>query len=196
MGGDRFPAAPFVVCVNHSSYFDGPVVAAALPSPASFIAKAELTGNWVPRIFLKRLGIIFVERFNARRAINDADAAVGALKNGRPIVYFPEGTLSRMAGLLPFQLGAFQLAVRARVPVVPLVVRGTRQVMRDGSWVPQAHPVTIEALDPIQPPSEGEEWEAAVRLRDRVRAAILSRVGEPDLAYERPLEALAKEAKA
>ncbi len=190
------PKTPAVICVNHSSYFDGPAVVAALPRPASFIAKGELRANAFTHLFLARLGTIFVDRFNASRAIADAGTAAEALKHGRPIVYFPEGTLSRMAGLLPFQLGAFLLAVRSHVPIVPLVVRGTRQVLRDGSWVPQPHPIEIDVLDPISPSATDDEWTAAVALRDRVRAAFLAKVGEPDLAYERPLNALAKEAKA
>jgi 1-acyl-sn-glycerol-3-phosphate acyltransferase len=189
----------FIVAANHSSYFDGPALLAALPGAAAFVAKAELAAHWFPRLFLTAIGTIFVRRFDAARGVADTERMVATVQSGRGLITFPEGTLSRMAGLLPFQLGAFLVAVRTGVPVVPVVVRGTRHVLRDGTWVPRPGPISVEALEPIEPHrgsiSPEEEWAAAVRLRDRTRAAILARVGEPDLVHERPLDQLAAQAR-
>jgi 1-acyl-sn-glycerol-3-phosphate acyltransferase len=192
---------PFIVAANHSSYFDGPVLMAALPGLFTYVAKAELAGHWFTRIFLTRIGTLFVRRFDAASGVADTERMIATLGAGRGLVTFPEGTLSRMAGLLPFQLGPFAVAVRSGAPVVPVVIRGTRHVLRDGTFVPRPGPITVEVLQPIEPhrgaplPPEAE-WAAAVSLRERTRAAILARVGEPDLVHERPLAQLAADARA
>jgi hypothetical protein len=68
-------------------------------------------------------------------------------------------------------------------------------VLRDGTWVPRPGPIDVELLDPIEPPADQEEWQAAVTMRDATRAAILARTGEPDLVHERVLDRMADEAR-
>ena len=195
-GLDKLPQGRAVlIAANHSSYFDAPVALTALPGQYSFVAKGELQSHWVPRVFLTRLKTIFVTRFDARRGIGDANRMAQTVRTGRSIVSFPEGTISRMAGLLPFRLGIFMVAVRTNTPIVPVVIRGTRHVMRDETWVPHPGAIDVELLDPIEPPADQEEWRAAVTMRDATRAAILARIGEPDLIHERVLDRLADEAR-
>jgi 1-acyl-sn-glycerol-3-phosphate acyltransferase len=81
---------------------------------------------------------------------------------------------------MPFRTGAFQVAVQAGVPVVPVALRGARSVLRDGRWYPRRAPISVTFAAPVAP--DGEDWAAAVRLRDRVRAEILRHCGEPDLS--------------
>jgi 1-acyl-sn-glycerol-3-phosphate acyltransferase len=81
--------------------------------------------------------------------------------------------------LRPFRLGAFQAAVEAGVPVVPLALRGTRRVLRDGSRVPRPGPLSLWIGDPLA--AEGEGWRAIVSLRDRALDAIAGQCGEPRL---------------
>jgi 1-acyl-sn-glycerol-3-phosphate acyltransferase len=69
--------------------------------------------------------------------------------------------------------------VEAGAPVVPVVLRGTRSLLRDGQWLPRRTRVTLDVGAPIAPEDTG--WNAAVALRDRVRADMLRRSGEPDL---------------
>lgn len=101
-----------------------------------------------------------------------------------------------MAGLLPFRLGIFMVAARTGAAVVPVAIRGTRYAMRDGTWVPRPGSIEVHILDPIFPPTDQEEWRAAVTVRDAARADILAHCGEPDLAHERPLDKLADDARA
>ncbi|MCD6074400.1 MAG: acyl-phosphate glycerol 3-phosphate acyltransferase, partial [Rhodospirillales bacterium] len=198
-GLDKLPRARgFLIAANHSSYFDAPVALTVLPGHYSFVAKGELQSHWISRIFLTRLKTIFVTRFDARRGIGDANRMAQTVRGGRPVVSFPEGTISRMAGLLPFRLGIFMVAVRVRTntPIVPVVIRGTRHVLRDQTWVPHPGVIEVELLDPIEPPGDQEEWRAAVTMRDAARAAILARTGEPDLVHERVLDRMADDARA
>ncbi len=177
---------PCVLVVNHSSYLDGLVIAAAFPGPWSFVAKRELVRSAPLRVFLDRLGTLYVERFDAQRGAEDAHAVAEAAARGGSLVYFPEGTFSRMPGLLPFYLGGFVAAAEAGLPVVPVAVRGTRSMLRDGQWLPRRALLSVAVCPPLLPESAAHRgsFAAAVSLRDRARAALLSLVGEPDLAEE------------
>jgi 1-acyl-sn-glycerol-3-phosphate acyltransferase len=169
-----------VVVANHSSYLDGPVLAAALAGELAFVAKRELAGQIVAGLLLRRLGTLFVERSDVDRALEDSRLAGEAAASGRRLVYFPEGTLRRQPGLMPFHLGAFVVAAEHDLPVVPVALLGTRSVLRGDQWLPRRGRIRVLIGDAIAP--GGRSWEDAVRLRDRSRAALLAATGEPDLA--------------
>jgi 1-acyl-sn-glycerol-3-phosphate acyltransferase len=173
-----------VLIANHASYLDGIVLVATLPRELGFVAKAELGRRLVPRLFLRRIGAEFVERFDHRQGVADARRTAQVLHGGRSLCFFPEGTFERMPGLAPFHMGAFVVAAQAGAPVVPIVIRGTRSVLRSDSWFPHRAPVSVHIGAPILP--QGGDWAGAVRLRDAARAAILDHLGEPDLAEAGP----------
>jgi 1-acyl-sn-glycerol-3-phosphate acyltransferase len=180
-GLDHIPPGPVILAPNHTSYLDALVLVALLgPRPYAFIAKREFLGNPLMRLLLAGFGCEFVERFDVKEAAGHAEELAAAAKAGRSLVIFPEGTLQRRAGLMPFRTGAFQVAAQAGLPVVPAALRGVRSVLRDGTWYARRHPVAVTFGAPIPP--EGEDWNAAVRLRDRVRAEVLRHCGEPDLS--------------
>jgi len=137
-------------------------------------------GHFFPRWFLGALGTQWVERVDKQRGVEDARRVATSLQQGRSLVFFPEGTFRRQPGLLPFHMGAFQAAVDAGAPIVPIVLRGTRSLLRDGQWLPRRSHLALDVGAPIAP--EGTGWNAAVALRDAVRADLLRRLGEPDLA--------------
>ncbi len=175
-GLDNLPAGPCVFVANHASYIDGIVVAAALPAPVGFVAKAELKRHASLQSFFERLGAHFVERLDARRSVEDARALAAVATQWPPLLFFAEGTFGPAPGLRPFHLGAFQVAAQARLPVVPVALAGTRAVLRDGSWLPRRGAITVTVCAPVPP--EGEGWHGVLALRDRVRAAILTHCGE------------------
>ena len=75
--------------------------------------------------------------------------------------------------MLPFHLGAFLAAARAGVPVLPVALRGTRELLPDGTWWPRRARLGVTVCDPVEPPSDkGDVFAAAVRLRDAARRAI------------------------
>ena len=187
-GAGRLPRDRAAVLVaNHASYLDGVVLVAALPLDMVFVAKAELRRQLIPRLFLERLGILFVERFRREKGQAEVQQAKALLRRGRFLLFFPEGTLGRAPGLLPFRMGAFVTAAETGAPVVPVVIRGTRSLLRGTSWFPHRAALRVEVLEPLQPEQGG--WEAALKLRDRARQSILSRLGEPDLAEVTPADA-------
>ncbi len=177
------PNCAMVIVANHASYLDSVALVAALPVEMVFVAKAELERKFFPRLFLRRIGACFVDRFDWRQGATDARGMVDELRTGRCMMLYPEGTLTRAPGLLPFHMGAFVAAGEADVPVIPVVIRGTRSILRSGSWFPHRGAVKIRIGEPIRP--HGEGWVGALGLRDTAREQILRHLGEPDLAAER-----------
>jgi len=175
---DRIPPG-CVVVANHASYLDSLVLAAALPGEIAFVAKEELASQFVAGPFLRRIGTLFVSREDPEAGLKQADIAVGRAKAGETLVFFPEGTLTRAPGLAPFRLGAFTVAAQASIPVVPLAIRGTRSILRDGQWFP-SHGAIELTIGPALETDEAD-FSAAVDLRDKARAFILDHCGEPSL---------------
>jgi 1-acyl-sn-glycerol-3-phosphate acyltransferase len=164
---------------NHSSYLDSFILAAVLPPRFVFLAKKELDRNRFISIFLRRLGTLFAERDDAQQGIQDTAAAIEAVRAGQGLVVYPEGTFRRAPGLRPFKIGAFLVAAQAGVPLLPVAIRGTRSILRDGQRVIRPGLASISIGAPLV--AEGTTWNAAVQLRDRARAEILRGCGEPDL---------------
>jgi len=121
-----------------------------------------------------------LSRSSGVRSPKDARRATAAATTGDSLVVFPEGTFRRAAGLLPFRLGAFAMASRANLPVIPMALRGSRSVLRAEQWLPRRGFVTVTAGEPLQP--KGTSFADAVSLRDHARAWMLAHVNEPDLA--------------
>lgn len=167
-----------VLVANHASYLDGLLLCAALPAEFSFVAKRELAGQRIAGHFLRKIGTCFVERFDLQRSAADAERLAAALQAGQSLVLFPEGTLSREPGLLPFRMGAFVLAARADVALVPVAIAGSRMVLRDGQWF--AHRGQIHLHICAQLLAQSHDWLDAIKLRDQARAELLQRLGEPD----------------
>ena len=174
-----------IVVANHSSYFDSLALVAALPGEIAFVAKAELAPQLFAGTLLRRIGTLFVERFDEARGVSDLDVVIEAARAGRRVAVYPEGTLTRRPGLLAFKLGAFAAAAAADVPVVPVTLRGTRSILRGRQWFPRPGNVHVTIGPPLD--AKGPGFDAAIRLRDEARAAILATCGEPDLAEEATL---------
>ncbi|MBW7852004.1 MAG: AMP-binding protein [Rhodospirillales bacterium] len=184
-GIETLPRTPAVLVANHASYLDGFVLIALLRRPVAFVAKAELQGNWATAMPLKRMGAVFVERFDRAQGMADAKGLLTRERPGNtPLLFFPEGTFTRRPGLLPFHMGAFVTAAAADLPVVPIAIRGTRSMLRAGSWFPRPGFPNVAVGNAVHAPA-GEAWDKAVWLRNAAREQILRLNGEPDLAQER-----------
>lgn len=171
----RLPPGPCVVVANHASYLDGPLLFSALPPRFAFVIKKEAAQIPVAGLLLARMGHQFVNRFNRHEGANDARRILRAVAAGEAVVFFPEGTFSEQDGVARFHTGAFATAVRAGVPVVPVVIRGTRRALHARTWLPRHARLEVEALEPLPPPA-GDE--AAALLRDLARERMGAALGE------------------
>jgi 1-acyl-sn-glycerol-3-phosphate acyltransferase len=172
---------PHIIVANHASYSDGIVIVAALAEPHRFVGKAELANTPVLGHYLHALRTVFIERFAAEQSLAEVGRVRDALSGGDAVIFFPEGTFTASRGLRAFHLGAFEAAVTAGVPVIPLAICGTRSVLRDGQWLPRRAPLRLVGGAPLTARDGEEPFAAAVRLRDAARAHILHHCGEPDL---------------
>jgi 1-acyl-sn-glycerol-3-phosphate acyltransferase len=177
------PDSGVIIVANHSSYLDGLVLSATIPGELTFVAKYGFKSRPIVGPFLERLGTVFVHRLDAKAGVEDTKAVLEAAERGARIVILPEGTFARMPGLLPFRLGGFLVAAQSHRPVLPVALKGTRMILRDVQWFPRRGAIAVHVGAPVH--ADGTEFDAAVRLRDKVRAEILQKVGEPDLARER-----------
>ena len=170
-----------VLASNHGSYLDGLVLLAALPRQYAFVVKRELRTQFFAGRYLARLGAQFVERFDVRRSVEDANRMTALVGHGSSLLVFPEGTFVDEPGLLPFHLGAFLAAASAGAPIVPVTLRGTRDVLPPDSWWPRRGAIDVDIGAPLAPPPRGETelFSAAVRLRTATRATIETSLRQP-----------------
>lgn len=191
-GLSNIPDGPCIVVANHASYLDGILMAGVLPPRFGFIIKREMTRIPLAHLLLRRIGSVFVERFDPRGSSRDALRVFRTAAGGRSLAFFPEGTFAGAPGVRPFRLGAFQTATRLGIPVVPVAIRGTRHVLPAGRWLPRPAQLRVHITAPIRP--QGSDREAALGLRDAARSRIAEHTGEPALpagAPDTPAEAAA-----
>ncbi len=194
-GAELLPDCPAMIVANHSSYIDGVLLKAVLPARYAFVIKKEMIKVPLAGLLLRRIGAEFVDRFNRHSGAMDARRLMRTASGGGSLVFFPEGTFTGRPGLARFHGGAFTIAARAHMPVVPVVIRGARHILRNDTIWPRPGRVYIEVLATIVP-VEGETGAAvAITLRDQSRAHILLALGEPDLAHDDGVADLAAERK-
>ncbi len=179
-GREHVPDGPCIVAANHASYIDAFVLGLALPPRFGFVAKKELGRNPLLDIVLRRMGTRYVERNDTHQSIDDAERLLSDTSQGRSLIFFPEGTFTRAPGLRPFRMGAFLAAANAGMPVLPVALRGTRNILRGSDWFPHHGHVEIRILPPLRADRPG--WQGAVALKQQVREHILQHCGEPDVS--------------
>jgi len=174
----HLPKTAAICVANHASYLDGLVLTAALPPRYTFVVQDGAAGWPLVGLTIRRMGVSFVNRSSARSGAVQTRALLKRLQSGESLTIFAEGTFKERPGLLHFKNGAFLLAARAGVPVVPVAIRGTRQLWGGGRHLPRWSHCHIHVLTPHTPTGSGRE--PVQTLRNSVRAAILEHCGEPD----------------
>jgi len=172
-------AKRYILIANHHSYFDIPCIFAAIPQPIRFMAKKSLFSIPIFGWALARAGFIPIDRKNRRTAVKSFDLAVDRIRKGNTIVIFPEEGRSRELAMRPFQRGAFLLAIRSELPILPLAIDGTYEVLRVGAKRVTPGVVTIRVGSPIE--TAGVSVRAKGTLLEQSRGQIetlLSRRGE------------------
>lgn len=180
VGAQQLPQGACVVVANHASYLDGVLLKAMLPARFGFVIKKEVSRVPLAGLLLRRIGSEFVDRFNRHAGAMDARRLIKAANSGRALVFFPEGTFLLQPGLGKFHTGAFTIAARSGLPVVPLAIRGTRRILPSGRILPMLNSIEIEIL-PMLPAAPDTAPAAIALLRDQSRARILAALDEPDL---------------
>lgn len=171
-GLNHVPAeGPVIYMGNHQGNFDIFALTLAIPRLFSWIAKEELFKVPVFGAAMRRAGYIPLDRSDGRKALKSMKQAAERIASGTSVVIFPEGTRTKDGKLLPFKRGAFLLAVKAGVPIVPFTINGSWAINprnRLELW-PGAISVSFGAPIAVKPGAEGE-------LMEQVREAIAARL--------------------
>jgi 1-acyl-sn-glycerol-3-phosphate acyltransferase len=167
----------FIYVSNHASMFDIPTVMGSIPDEIRIVLKKELTRIPIFGWALKIGHYITIDRESPKDAMKSLDLAAEKIRNGASVLLFAEGTRTRDGKLLPFKRGAFSLAAKSGVPIIPVAINGTFHIMRKGSWKIQPAGVSLILDKPIA--TEGiKSKEAELELMERVHEVIKKNLEE------------------
>jgi 1-acyl-sn-glycerol-3-phosphate acyltransferase len=169
--GNVRPDRAYVYVANHASLIDTPALFAYLPYPFRIMAKRGLF--WIPFMgwHLWASGHFPIDRRDARRTARSVRAVIDGVREGRSLAVFPEGTRTPDGRLQEFKPGAFKIAIKAGVPIVPVAIRGAFALLPKTSLAPI--PGTIDVF--IQEPIDTTDYRDNVAgLVERTTRAIQS----------------------
>jgi acyl carrier protein len=169
---------PAVIAANHSSFIDGLVLYVFLNEPVTFVSSTDMEHQFLLGRIMRGFGCVFVERGRAERSAASVEKLVDTIHGGHHVLIFPEGSISARPGLRVFHLGAFEAATSSDCPVIPVGIRGSREVLPPGSYRPRRAAVHVTIGEPIA--AAGSDFSDRVALRDDVRVAIARLSGLED----------------
>jgi 1-acyl-sn-glycerol-3-phosphate acyltransferase len=145
-----------IVAANHISFFDSVALLQSIPRRAFFIGKAEYMDSWTTRRLFPAMGLIPIEREQARKAMAALEVAAGVLHRGDVLSIYPEGTRSRDGRLHRGHTGVAQLALMSGAPIVPVGLVGTDRIQPIGTRVPRPfRRAVVRFGEPLDPASYG-----------------------------------------
>src|SRR6056297_31886 len=176
---------PYVMVCNHLSNADIPLIS-NLPWEMKWVAKKELFDIPVLGWMMKMAQDISVDRSASNKRIGVFKMCSFYLKNNCSVMFFPEGTRSRDGRMKRFSLGAFDLAIKKNIPILPLVIDGTQDCLPKKNWVftTEAY-VTLKVLEPIKTDHLNED--DSIELMEKVRGEMLAQLSA---WREQPLSAI------
>jgi 1-acyl-sn-glycerol-3-phosphate acyltransferase len=183
LGKENIPDGPAVFVSNHVSFVDIWVLVGQLPGTVRFLAKRELLHVPIFGWAMRSAGHIPIDRKNRQAAVDACGEAGSMIRDGTSAIVFGEGTRSRTGELMPLKKGAFVLAIQAGVPVVPVYLEGTYQVLPKGTLRLKRRPILMRMGEPISTAGLGYAdrdalsarcREALVALRDHVDGPVVA----------------------
>jgi 1-acyl-sn-glycerol-3-phosphate acyltransferase len=179
---------PFIVVSNHQSFFDIFSMLARLPFQFRFFAKDSLFRTPFLGWHLKRAGHLPIDRSNARAAYLSFQRATERIKGGMCVLIFPEGSRSTTGAIGSFKKGSLRLALTSGVPVLPIAIYGSVQVLPKGSFLIFPGRIDMLAGEPVFPTEENlKDKEGFVEI---VRARVITQYGILESARRRGVEVI------
>ena len=173
VGLDRLdPAATYIFMSNHVSNLDPPILVPIIPRRTSVLVKKELFRVPILSRAMRLASLVPVDRSNREAAIASLRAASGVLARGIPMTIFVEGTRSFDGRLLPFKKGPFYLAMESGVPVVPVTIVGTHQILPKRRLGIRAGTATVVFHTPLDPKQFSDRDALLVAVRDSIESAL------------------------
>ena len=147
-GRENIPEGTVLFCANHQGLFDAGIMLAYMREPCGFVIKKEVEKIPLAASWLRYLGSVFIDRDSPRAAVEAINKAAENLKNGKSMVIFPEGTRSRTGEIGEFKNGAFKMAQKTGVPIVPVAISGTSDIWEREHKI-RPGTVKVSVLSPV-----------------------------------------------
>jgi len=159
---------PFIFMSNHQGSYDIFVLLGHLPFQFKWLVKKELFSIPFLGWTMAAAGYISIDRRGTRETVEAMNQAARRIREGMSVVIFPEGSRSPDGSIQPFKKGGFTLAIKSRVPIIPMAIRGSREIMPKDRLTASSGEIRVRIGDPI----ETEPYS----LKDR--SALMEKVGE------------------
>lgn len=164
---------PLCVISNHQGIIDIPVIIGWIPFPCGFVAKQELA--YLPPFFVQMwyLRCVLINRKSPRSSVKAIERGVRSIKNGYPMLIFPEGTRSKGPQMNSFKQGSLKLALRSEAVILPITVNGTYKALEETGKARSAH-VRIVVHEPFETGSMTKEGlkDLHVKLEQIIRSGL------------------------
>jgi 1-acyl-sn-glycerol-3-phosphate acyltransferase len=171
-GVENIPAGTCLFAANHTSNVDPPAIMSCIPRRLAILAKQSLFRIPIVGLAFRMGGFLPVNRANTEEALASLNLAAEIMKRGMSFLVYPEGTRSPDGRLLPFKSGAFALAIKAGLPVVPVACSGAQRIMSKNSLRISPGEIVVHFCPPIDASSYAPNERG--RLAERVRDAIVA----------------------
>ena len=171
-GQENFTGRPAVIMANHQSDFDIPILLAYMDRPYGMVAKIQLKKLPLVRTWMDYIGCTYIDRTDARQSIKALNESGEQLPQGRSVVIFPEGKRSKCEDVDDFGSGAFKVAFKHRVPIIPVSIDGSYKIFEanNGKWLKPGH-VIVTVLPAVE--TAGLEKSEQKALAEKIRQDIL-----------------------
>lgn len=172
---ERIPKDRNVLFVsNHQSNFDILILMSKIKKDTGFVAKIELGKIPLLRDWMKNIHCVFMDRGDLKQSMQTIIEGISLLKKGKSLVIFPEGTRSKGDKMGEFKAGSFKLALKSKVPIVPISLNGSYKIMEGNNNIIKPAHVDVYIHEPIY--TENLTKEEIANLHETVRATIASKV--------------------
>ena len=175
-GLDLLPEGPVLFVSNHEGNFDIPALIAHIPKPFSFMSKIEVKKIPIIRDWMEAMNCVFIDRTDRRSAMRSITDMISTLQAGHSMIIFPEGTRSKRNGVQEFKSGFTRIAKGAEVPIIPIAIVGTSDIMENNKNKIKAAHVEIHVLEAI--PVEHIKELSSKQLIETVQNVITQKVNE------------------
>jgi 1-acyl-sn-glycerol-3-phosphate acyltransferase len=162
---------PYVFMSNHQGSYDIFALLGHLPFQFKWLAKKEMFSIPILGLAMKATGYIFIDREGTRETVKAMKSAAEKIQEGMSVVIFPEGSRSPDGSIQPFKKGGFTLAIKSKVPIVPVAIIGSGEIIRKGKLRVYPGSITIRLDSPIE--TKGCTMKDRRALMDQLHAIIL-----------------------
>lgn len=183
-GLENIPPGNVLFVSNHQGNFDIPLLIGYINKPKGFVAKVELKKMPILNIWMEKINCVFMDRSNVRDSMKAILKGIELLREGKSLVLFPEGTRSKSSVLGEFKPGGMKLAIKSNVPIVPVTINGSYNMLEKKGYRISAAHVRIHVSPPIYVDKLPKEEQA--KLAHIVRDIIAGKL-ESETTYHNEL---------